>query len=189
MMEMIVEKFKELLMVLPNFLGYLVEKCFTIFKELLMVIPNFLGYLVETCGSSFKESLMVLHKIWGNLVEKWNLSELHSWIMETGLPWMMNIGLPVIFGILILCLLLWILKTFCGCLVVICKTCCRCLLRFLQRCFGVCRRWCCCCGRASYKMMKAPGRNYTMRRSVFESNPRSYFQDLRSSSKRSLIGV
>ncbi|CAA0825562.1 Unknown protein [Striga hermonthica] len=29
------------------------------------------------------------------------------------------------------------------------------------------------------KTMKAPGRNYRMRRSTFESNPKGYFSDLR----------
>ncbi|PIN16097.1 hypothetical protein CDL12_11253 [Handroanthus impetiginosus] len=40
----------------------------------------------------------------------------------------------------------------------------------------------CCCGRGSgrAKMMKAPGRNTRMRRSVFEADPRGYFQNLRS---------
>ncbi|KAJ8631831.1 hypothetical protein MRB53_025154 [Persea americana] len=42
----------------------------------------------------------------------------------------------------------------------------------------------CCCGtcwlRRSIKMMKAPGRGYMMPRHVFESDPRSYFINLRS---------
>lgn len=47
----------------------------------------------------------------------------------------------------------------------------------LVLCICCCR--CCCCGR-SVKMMKAPGRNFRMPRHVFEGNPRSYFQNLRS---------
>lgn len=48
---------------------------------------------------------------------------------------------------------------------------------------------CCCCykcccsscrGRGRVRTMKAPGRNCRMPRSAFESNPRSYFQNLRA---------
>ncbi|KAL7181574.1 hypothetical protein ACSBR1_040465 [Camellia fascicularis] len=45
-----------------------------------------------------------------------------------------------------------------------------------------CRCCCCCCSRGrgrGVRMMKAPGRNYRMPRSTFESNPRAYFRDLR----------
>ncbi|KAJ8574352.1 hypothetical protein K7X08_026157 [Anisodus acutangulus] len=43
--------------------------------------------------------------------------------------------------------------------------------------------YCCCCrrrGGGRIRMMKAPGRNCRMPRSTFESNPRSYFRNLRS---------
>ncbi|KAL6983303.1 hypothetical protein U1Q18_016691 [Sarracenia purpurea var. burkii] len=43
-------------------------------------------------------------------------------------------------------------------------------------CIGCCRR--CCGGRRAVKMMKAPGRDYRMPRSVFEGNPKSYFRGL-----------
>uniref|UniRef100_A0A5B7BZW9 Uncharacterized protein n=1 Tax=Davidia involucrata TaxID=16924 RepID=A0A5B7BZW9_DAVIN len=43
-----------------------------------------------------------------------------------------------------------------------------------------CCRCCCRGGRRSVKMMKAPGRNYRMPRHVFESDPRSYFLNLRA---------
>lgn len=41
-----------------------------------------------------------------------------------------------------------------------------------------CCKLCCCSGRRSVRTMKAPGRNIRM--PAFESNPRSYFQNLRS---------
>lgn len=51
--------------------------------------------------------------------------------------------------------------------------------------FCFCRCCCrCCCGGGGGgggRMMKAPGRNCTMPRSVFEGNPRGYFRDLRAS--------
>ncbi|KAK4380433.1 hypothetical protein RND71_002295 [Anisodus tanguticus] len=43
--------------------------------------------------------------------------------------------------------------------------------------------YCCCCrcrGGGRIRMMKAPGRNCRMPRSTFESNPSSYFRNLRS---------
>ncbi|CAK9186223.1 unnamed protein product [Ilex paraguariensis] len=49
-------------------------------------------------------------------------------------------------------------------------------------CLRCCIRCCRCCGRGgkvAVKMMKAPGRNFRMPREVFESNPRSYFLQLR----------
>lgn len=53
------------------------------------------------------------------------------------------------------------------------------VLLMLICCFKCCCK-CCCGGRRSVRMMKAPGRNARMPRNVFERNPRSYFQNLRS---------
>ncbi|KAL5999942.1 hypothetical protein ACLOJK_034619 [Asimina triloba] len=50
-------------------------------------------------------------------------------------------------------------------------------LVLLLLCFCCCRS--CCKPRNTFKMMKAPGRNYRMPRHAFETNPRSYFRDLR----------
>ncbi|KAL1551160.1 hypothetical protein AAHA92_19038 [Salvia divinorum] len=50
--------------------------------------------------------------------------------------------------------------------------------------FYFCRCCCrCCCGGGGrrVRMMKAPGRNCTMPRNDFESNPRRYFRNLRAS--------
>ncbi|KAL1551161.1 hypothetical protein AAHA92_19039 [Salvia divinorum] len=43
--------------------------------------------------------------------------------------------------------------------------------------FCLCR--CCCGGGRRERMMRAPGRNITMRRSDFETNPQEYFRNLR----------
>ncbi|EHA8591371.1 hypothetical protein COCNU_scaffold046694G000010 [Cocos nucifera] len=57
-------------------------------------------------------------------------------------------------------------------------------LLFLYYCFRCCCRSCCRRGRAGWahgKMMKAPGRDgLLMPRDSFESNPLSYFRDLRA---------
>ncbi|OVA11010.1 hypothetical protein BVC80_1745g23 [Macleaya cordata] len=101
-------------------------------KELLLVLENFGRYLEEKLNTLIPPDVRD-SKIY---------------------PWLIYVGLPVTMGVLFLIL-------FCWC----CKRCCR----------------CCCCSRSrgNYKMMKAPGRDYRMRRSDFESDPRSYFLDLR----------
>lgn len=109
-----------------------------------------------------KELMMALNNFWDYLVDEWNsrrpsdvkISEFFSWIKETGLPWLIRNRYQVLGGILIVCLLFWFLKRCC----------------------------CCCCSERRvryYRMMKTPGRDYRMRRDDFESDPRSYFQDLR----------
>ncbi|KAL5993788.1 hypothetical protein ACLOJK_038145 [Asimina triloba] len=57
-------------------------------------------------------------------------------------------------------------------------------LVLLLLCFRCCRSCCCRCCKTwnILKMMKASGRNYRMPRHAFESNPRSYFRDLRGKS-------
>ncbi|KAK2983889.1 hypothetical protein RJ640_008048 [Escallonia rubra] len=59
----------------------------------------------------------------------------------------------------------------------------------LITCIWCCKRLCrCCCGRGRVgKMMKAPGRNLRMPRNVFESNPRSYFSNLRANPGDKLV--
>ncbi|CAI9756147.1 unnamed protein product [Fraxinus pennsylvanica] len=54
------------------------------------------------------------------------------------------------------------------------------LILFIWIC-RCCCRWCC-SGRGSGggKMMKAPGRNFRMQRSVFENDPKGYFWNLRA---------
>ncbi|XAR65308.1 hypothetical protein NMG60_11009390 [Bertholletia excelsa] len=56
----------------------------------------------------------------------------------------------------------------------------------LLLCIYCCR--CCCRGRGGrVRMMKAPGRDYTMPRRVFESNPRSHFRGLRGKAANKLF--
>ncbi|KAI7995093.1 hypothetical protein LOK49_LG11G01108 [Camellia lanceoleosa] len=73
--------------------------------------------------------------------------------------------------LLIMCLCCRCFFCCCSGMMSLCRRCCSGIM-------SLCRRCCCCCGRG-VKTMKAPGRNYRMPRSTFESNPRSYFRDLR----------
>ncbi|KAL3501526.1 hypothetical protein ACH5RR_035975 [Cinchona calisaya] len=52
----------------------------------------------------------------------------------------------------------------------------------LFSCVYYCCKWCCCGGgrRRGVRMMRAPGRNCWMPRQDFESDPRSYFSNLRA---------
>ncbi|KAL2905310.1 Protein EGG APPARATUS-1 [Bienertia sinuspersici] len=61
----------------------------------------------------------------------------------------------------------------------------QCMIGFLMLLWRLCckvYRVCCCCGRRSVKMMKAPGTAgaVIISRALFESNPAAYFTNLRA---------
>lgn len=120
-----------------------------------------------------KEFLLLLENFWGFLVKKFDEVLPPDTRDETFRHWL-EVGLPV--GLAALLLLLF-LCCCCWPLLRACFSCCGSCLRSCGRCL-------CCCGRRSVKMMKAPGRDYMMPRHVFESGPRSYFIDLRTSSRQ-----
>ncbi|XXG75347.1 hypothetical protein AAC387_Pa07g3872 [Persea americana] len=114
------------------------------------------------------EFLVLLQNLWTCLLKKFDEVFPHETRAEKIKHWL-QIGWPVGLGLAAVLLLLCVCCFCPGWL----RSCCGSWLGCCRRCF------CCCCGRRG-KMMKAPGRDYLMPRDDFESDPGSYFIDLRS---------
>uniref|UniRef100_A0A5B7AUY1 Uncharacterized protein n=1 Tax=Davidia involucrata TaxID=16924 RepID=A0A5B7AUY1_DAVIN len=165
-MNYVLQKLKELLLVLENFtkrvigvdmgMNYVLEKL----KEFLLVVENSGGNLVGW-----------LDKVFPPETRGKQLLQLAAPFLITG------VVLFVFFrcgGCLCHCF-----YSFGRCFFKCFNSCCRCLYNCCRYFFKCCYS-CCCGGWRTVKMMKAPGRNFSIPRYVFESNPGSYFRNLRA---------
>ncbi|KAK3039793.1 hypothetical protein RJ639_027106 [Escallonia herrerae] len=106
-----------------------------------------------------KEFLLVLQNFGGSVLDWFDKVFPPDTRGDQLRPWP-HVGAPFLIAAVVLITCIW---------------CCKCLRR-------------CCCGRGiGVKMMKAPGRNLRMPRHVFESNPRSYFSNLRANPGGKLV--